>query len=83
MQENLWPCPDGKQFEWTIEESELRNFTEGPQVLYSDWCTDSKVPGAPSVNVRMGTPATESAMGSLVNVSSRDYTLTLGGESNP
>lgn len=83
MREHLWPCPHGQQFEWPIEESQLRNFTEGPQVLYSDWCTDSKVPGAPSVNVRMGTPATESAMGSLVNVSSRDYTLTLGGESNP
>lgn len=83
MHEHLWPCPDGKQFEWPIEESELRNFTEGPQVLYSDWCAESKVPGGPSVNVRMGTPATESAMGSLVNFSSRDYTLTLGGESNP
>jgi hypothetical protein len=82
-QEHLWPCPDGKQFEWPIEESELRNFTEGPQVLYSDWCAGPKVLGDPSVNVRMGTPATESAMGSLINVSSRDYTLTLGGESNP
>ncbi len=83
MQEHLWSCPAGKQFEWPIEESELRNFTEGPQVLYSDWCADSKVPGGPSVNVRMGTPATQSAMGSLINVSSRDYALTLGGDSNP
>lgn len=78
-QEHLRSCPGGKSFEWPIEESELRSFTEGAQVLYSDWCADSKVPGGPFVHVELGTPATTRAFESQVNASSRDYTLSFGG----
>ncbi len=82
-QEHLRSCPGEKELEWPIEESDLRSFTEGPQVLYSDWCADPEAAGGPSVGVRMGTPAAKIAMGSLVSVSSRDYTLTLARDSNP
>jgi len=79
IQEHLRSCPGGKSFEWPIEESELRSFTEGAQVLYSDWCADSKVPGGPFVKVELGTPATARAFESQVSTSSRDYVLSFGG----
>jgi hypothetical protein len=82
MQKHLQSCPGDKLLEWPIVQSELRIFTEGAQVLYSDWCGDSKVPGGPSISVRMGTLAAR-AFASQVNVSSRDYTFPLGGASNP
>ena len=81
-QAHLRSCPGEKELEWPIKESELRSFTEGPQALYSDSCADPNAAGGPSVNVRMATPAAKIAMSSLVSVSSRDYTLTLG-DSNP
>lgn len=83
MQEHLQSCPEGKLLEWPIEESELRSFTEGAQVLYSDWCGDSKNPGGPSIKVSMGTPAIRSsltvtrAFEQQVDVSFRDYTFPL------
>lgn len=83
MQQNLQSCPGGKLLKWPIAESELRSFTEGPQALYSDWCGDPKAPGGPSIKAWLATPAAARALGSQVNVSSRDYTFPLGGDSKP
>lgn len=90
MQEYPRSCPGGTLLEWPIEESQLRSFTEGAQVLYSDWCGDSKNPGGPSTSAWLGTPATTRsspaatrAFGKQVDVSIRDYTFPLGGDSNP
>lgn len=83
MQQNLRTCPGDKLLEWPIAESELRSFTEGPQVLYSNWCGDLKASGGPSIKAWLATPAAARALGSQVNVSSRDYTFPLGGGSNP
>jgi len=90
MREHLQSCPDGTLLEWPIEEGELRSFTEGAQVLYSDWCGDSKNPGGPSTNAWMGTPATTRpsltvtrAFAKQVDRSFGDYTFPLGAGSNP
>ncbi len=82
----LRPCPDEKQSEWSIKESNLRTFTEGPQTLYSDWCADSKISGGPFVKVEPGTResrAAQNAMKSQVNMLYRDYTIPIGGDSRP
>ncbi|MGA2825882.1 MAG: hypothetical protein ABSF03_07150, partial [Streptosporangiaceae bacterium] len=83
IQEHRRSCPDGTILKWPIEESELRSFTEGAQVLYSAWCGDPKNPGGPSTSAWMDTPATANAFGKQVDDSTRDYTFPLGGGSNP
>jgi hypothetical protein len=82
----LRPCPDEKESEWSIKESNLRTFTEGPQMLYSDWCADPKISDGPFVKVGPGThesPAAQSAMKSQVNMLYRDYTIPIRGDSRP
>lgn len=44
IQEGIRNCPLGTQSEWYISQSSLRRFTDGTQVLWSDWCPSSVSP---------------------------------------
>ena len=46
-------CPQVEHYKWLAVESNLRRFTQGSQVVYSDWkCAGWKDP-APSVEARV------------------------------
>lgn len=80
-------CPQGWRSEWYIHESALRRFTEGTQVLYSDWCY-SRVDPIPHIDAgiaglrsgRLVFNPYQSPSGSDLGIlhSFRDETLLLG-----